>query len=82
MDHGNGDGMMADSDMEHLKGMKGAAFDKMFAEDDDRAPQRRDQHGRDERKNGEYMDAVEMAGDIVKGQSGEVKQLKSILDRL
>jgi uncharacterized protein (DUF305 family) len=31
MEHGDGDGMMADSDMEHLRGMEGAEFDKMFA---------------------------------------------------
>ncbi|GAA4040235.1 DUF305 domain-containing protein [Streptomyces shaanxiensis] len=82
MDHGSGDGMMSDADMEHLKGMKGAEFDKMFAE------MMIDHHdgaiamAKDEQKNGENADAVQMAGDIVEGQSAEVKQLNSILDRL
>lgn len=82
MDHGSGDGMMSDADMEHLKGMKGAEFDKMFAE------MMIDHHdgaiamAKDEQKNGKNVDAVKMAGDIVEGQSAEVKQLNSILDRL
>ncbi|WP_371573591.1 DUF305 domain-containing protein [Streptomyces sp. NBC_01314] len=82
MDHGNGDGVMADSDMEHLKGMKGAEFDKMFAEMMIEHHNGAISMAQDERKNGEHVDAVTMAGDIMKGQSGEVKQLKNILDRL
>ncbi|ALV33558.1 DUF305 domain-containing protein [Streptomyces sp. CdTB01] len=82
MDHGSGDGMMSDADMEHLKGMKGTEFDKMFAE------MMIDHHNgattmaKDEQKNGKNADAVKTAGDIVKGQSAEVTQLQSILDRL
>ncbi|MDN3027964.1 DUF305 domain-containing protein [Streptomyces sp. S.PB5] len=82
MDHGSGDGMMSDGDMGHLKGMKGAEFDKMFAE------MMIDHHNgaiamaKDEQKNGKSADAVKLAGDIVKGQSAEVEQLNSILDRL
>ncbi|WP_328835550.1 DUF305 domain-containing protein [Streptomyces europaeiscabiei] len=82
MDHGNGDGMMSDSDMEHLAGMKGAEFDKMFAEMMIEHHDGAISMSQDEQKNGENADAVKMAGDIVKGQSDEVKQLKSILDRL
>ncbi|MFE2060876.1 DUF305 domain-containing protein [Streptomyces sp. NPDC059467] len=36
----------------------------------------------DEQKKGHNADAKKMAGDIVTGQSAEVKQLQSILDRL
>lgn len=81
MDHG-GDGMMSDADMKELKAMKGAEFDKMFAQ------MMIDHHNgaitmaKDEQKNGKNADAVKMAGDIVEGQSAEVKQLQSILDRL
>ncbi|WP_327725857.1 DUF305 domain-containing protein [Streptomyces europaeiscabiei] len=82
MDHGNGDGMMSDSDMEHLAGMKGAEFDKMFAEMMIEHHDGAISMSRDEQKNGENADAVKMAGDIVQGQSDEVRQLKSILDRL
>jgi uncharacterized protein (DUF305 family) len=82
MDHGSGDGMMSGADMEHLKGMKGAEFDKMFAE------MMIDHHNgaiamaKGEQKNGKNAKAVKMAGDIVKGQSAEVEQLQGILDRL
>lgn len=77
-----GDGMMSDKDMEELKAMKGTEFDKMFAQ------MMIDHHNgaismaKKEQKDGENVDAVKMAGDIVTGQSAEVKQLQSILDRL
>ncbi|WP_128374550.1 DUF305 domain-containing protein [Streptomyces cavernae] len=84
MDHGAGgmEGMMSDEDMDELKAMKGAEFDKMFAQ------MMIDHHNgaitmaKNEQKNGEYTDAVKMAGDIVSGQSAEVKELKAILGRL
>ncbi|MGW1671441.1 DUF305 domain-containing protein [Streptomyces sp. NPDC002324] len=84
MEHGGGkgDGMMADSDMEHLKGMKDAEFDKMFAEMMIEHHNGAIDMARDEQRNGENADAMAMAGDIVKGQSAEVEQLKGILDRL
>ncbi|MFF5188010.1 DUF305 domain-containing protein [Streptomyces sp. NPDC000345] len=82
MDHGSMNGMMSDEDMDELKGMKGAEFDKMFAQ------MMIDHHNgaiamaKDEQKNGQNADAKKMASDIVTGQSAEVKQLQSILDRL
>ncbi|MFD5254615.1 DUF305 domain-containing protein [Streptomyces bobili] len=82
MDHGSGDGMMSDGDMEHLKGMKGAEFDKMFADMMIEHHEGAITMAEGERKNGEYAGAVKMAGAIVEGQSAEVKQLQSILDRL
>ncbi|MBW8705518.1 hypothetical protein MBT84_38530 [Streptomyces sp. MBT84] len=77
-----GDGMMSDKDMQELKAMKGTEFDKMFAQ------MMIDHHNgaismaKTEQKDGENADAVKLAGDIVTGQSAEVKQLQSILDRL
>lgn len=84
MEHGGGkgDGMMTDSDMEDLKAMKDAEFDKMFAEMMIEHHNGAIDMARDEQKNGENADATAMAGDIVKGQSAEVEQLKGILDRL
>ncbi|WP_234543964.1 DUF305 domain-containing protein [Streptomyces shenzhenensis] len=77
-----GEGMMSGKDMKGLKSMTGAEFDKMFA-------QMMIQHhdgaismAKDEQKKGHNADAKKMAGDIATGQSTEVKQLQSILDRL
>jgi uncharacterized protein (DUF305 family) len=85
MDHGTGhggDGMMSDADMEELKAMKGTEFDKIFAEMMIEHHNGAITMAKDEQKNGENADAEKMAGDIAKGQSAEVKQLQSILDRL
>ncbi|MGA5899239.1 DUF305 domain-containing protein [Streptomyces venetus] len=82
MDHGSMNGMMSDAGMKELQTMKSKEFDKMFAE------MMIDHHNgaiamaKDERKNGKNADAKKMAGDILKGQSAEVEQLQSILDRL
>lgn len=82
MEHGAGDGMMTDSDMEHLKGVKDAEFDAMFAEMMIEHHNGAIAMARAEQQDGENTDATAMAGDIVKGQSAEVEQLKGILDRL
>ncbi|MFL5997628.1 MAG: DUF305 domain-containing protein [Streptomyces sp.] len=82
MDHGSGDGMMADADMERLKSMKGAEFDKMFAEMMVEHHNGAISMAEDEQRNGKNTNAVKMAGDVVEGQSAEVKQLQSIADRL
>lgn len=82
MDHGSGDGMMSDADMERLKGMKGDEFDKMFAEMMIEHHNGAISTAREEQKTGKNAGAVKMAGDIVEGQSAEVKQLQSIVDRL
>ncbi|MFI1164963.1 DUF305 domain-containing protein [Streptomyces sp. NPDC020801] len=80
--HMGNDGMMSDKDMKALKSMKGAGFDKMFA-------QMMIQHhkgaitmAKDEQKKGRNAGATKMAGAIATSQSAEVKQLQSILDRL
>ncbi|MDX3519950.1 DUF305 domain-containing protein [Streptomyces scabiei] len=84
MEHGGGDGngMMADSDMRHLKGVRNAEFDAMFAEMMIEHHEGAIAMARDEQQDGEYADATDMAGDIVKGQSAEVERLKDILARL
>ncbi|MCX4987813.1 MULTISPECIES: DUF305 domain-containing protein [unclassified Streptomyces] len=77
-----GDGMMSGKDMTELKAMKGREFDTMFAR------MMIDHHhgaiamARTERSDGENTDTKKLAGDIVTGQSAEVKRLRSILDRL
>ncbi|GKQ36045.1 DUF305 domain-containing protein [Streptomyces sp. A012304] len=85
MDHGDGhggDGMMSDADMKELQAMKGTEFDKMFAQMMIEHHNGAITMAKDEQKNGKNADAKKMAGDIVQGQSAEVKQLQSILDRL
>ncbi|KUL46996.1 DUF305 domain-containing protein [Streptomyces regalis] len=81
MDMG-GDGMMSDKDMDELKAMKGKEFDKMFAEMMIEHHNGAIAMAKDEQKKGKNAAAVKMAGAIVEGQSAEVKQLQSILDRL
>ncbi|GAA3807430.1 DUF305 domain-containing protein [Streptomyces phyllanthi] len=86
MDHGGADsdggGMMSDADMNELKAMKGGEFDEMFAEMMIEHHEGAITMAEAEQKNGKNADAVNLAGDIVKGQSTEVEQLQAILDRL
>ncbi|MFF4550756.1 DUF305 domain-containing protein [Streptomyces sp. NPDC001435] len=77
-----GDGMMSDKDMEELKAMKGAEFDKMFAQMMIAHHNGAIAMAKDQQKNGQNTGAKKLADDIVTGQSAEVKQLQSILDRL
>jgi uncharacterized protein (DUF305 family) len=77
-----GDGMMSDKDMKELKAMKGTEFDKMFAQMMIEHHNGAISMAKDEQKKGKNTDAVKMAGDIVTGQSAEVKQLHGVLDRL
>ncbi|MGP4006206.1 DUF305 domain-containing protein [Streptomyces sp. 4N124] len=85
MDHSGGsgmDGMMSDQGMADLKAMKGADFDKMFAQMMIEHHDGAITTAEDEQKNGKNADAKKMADAIVKGQSAEVEQLQGILDRL
>jgi uncharacterized protein (DUF305 family) len=82
MDMGSGDGMMSHEEMTKLDGMKGADFDKMFAQIMIQHHNGAISMAKDEQKNGKNADAVKLASDIVTGQTAEVKQLQSILDRL
>jgi uncharacterized protein (DUF305 family) len=73
---------MSDKGMKELKAMKGREFDKMFAQ------MMIDHHNgaismaKTEQNRGQNADAKKMADGIVTGQSAEVNQLQSILDRL
>ncbi|WP_328356950.1 DUF305 domain-containing protein [Streptomyces sp. NBC_00445] len=85
MDHSGGSGtggMMSDEGMADLKAMKGAEFDKMFAQMMIEHHDGAITTAEDEQKNGKNADAKKMADAIVKGQSAEVEQLQDILDRL
>ncbi|MER6677038.1 DUF305 domain-containing protein [Streptomyces sp. NPDC000983] len=89
MDHGSGhgsghggDGMMSASDMAELKGLKGAAFDRAFAEMMIEHHDGAIAMAEDLRRDGENADAKRLAAAVVKGQSAEVEQLRDLLDRL
>jgi uncharacterized protein (DUF305 family) len=82
MDHSGMNGMMSDEDMKELEAMKGKEFDKMFAQMMIEHHNGAISMAKAEQKDGKNADAKKMAGDIVTGQSAEVKQLQSILDRL
>jgi uncharacterized protein (DUF305 family) len=73
---------MSDEGMADLKAMKGAEFDKMFAQMMIEHHDGAITTAEDEQKNGKNADAKKMADAIVKGQSAEVEQLQDILDRL
>ncbi|WP_458247294.1 DUF305 domain-containing protein [Streptomyces sp. MAI_2237] len=77
-----GEGMMSDRNMKALKAMKGAAFDKMFAQMMIGHHKGAITMAKEEQKNGKNPDAVKTAGNIATSQSVEVEQLQSILDRL
>ncbi|MEU3550863.1 DUF305 domain-containing protein [Streptomyces longwoodensis] len=77
-----GDGTMSDKDMKELEAMKGSEFDTMFAKMMIKHHQGAISMAKDEQTNGRNADAKKMASDIVTGQSAEVKQLQSVLDRL
>ncbi|MFE0675354.1 DUF305 domain-containing protein [Streptomyces sp. NPDC058867] len=80
-DHG-GDGMMSASEMAELKGLKGAAFDRAFAEMMIEHHDGAIAMAEDERRDGENADARKLAAAVVRGQSAEVEQLRDLLDRL
>ncbi|MEU3299553.1 DUF305 domain-containing protein [Streptomyces sp. NPDC006678] len=82
--HGGGGtaGMMSEQDMKDLTAAKGRDFDRAFAQ------MMIDHHNgaiemaRTEQADGRNADARKLAGAVVKAQSAEVEQLRSILDRL
>ncbi|MER7497833.1 DUF305 domain-containing protein [Streptomyces pharetrae] len=80
--HGDGDGMMSDADMTELEGLEGTAFDKAFAEMMIEHHDGAIGMAQEERQKGENAEARKLAGDIVTGQTAEVRQLRDILDRL
>ncbi|MPY61040.1 DUF305 domain-containing protein [Streptomyces spongiae] len=81
MEHG-GDGMMSEADMTGLKAMKGADFDKMFAEMMIEHHEGAISTAKAERAEGKNADAKKLAEAVVTTQSAEIKQLKGILEQL
>ncbi|MET4926240.1 DUF305 domain-containing protein [Streptomyces sp. PSRA5] len=96
MDHGSGDsghsdggggsdgadGMMSGQDMAELTAAKGADFDKKFAELMIEHHNGAITMARDERKNGESARAKKLAAEVIKAQTAEVEQLRTLIDRL
>ncbi|TLQ43212.1 DUF305 domain-containing protein [Streptomyces marianii] len=82
--HGAGEmpGMMSDDDMAALMAAKGTDFDRKFAQ------MMIDHHNgaiemaKDEQAKGRNAAARKLADEVVKTQSAEVEQMRSILDRL
>ncbi|MEV5315327.1 DUF305 domain-containing protein [Streptomyces sp. NPDC052610] len=75
-------GMMSDADMAELKGLKGAAFDRAFAEMMIEHHNGAVAMAEDERRDGRNGEAKGMADDIVESQSAEIERLQGVLDRL
>ncbi|MGP3924907.1 DUF305 domain-containing protein [Streptomyces sp. 8N616] len=84
MGHGDGDkpGMMSEQDMKDLMAAKGRDFDRKFAEMMIEHHNGAIEMAKDEQKNGRNAAAKKLAGDVVKTQSAEVKQMQGIVDRL
>ncbi|MEU6162936.1 DUF305 domain-containing protein [Streptomyces tanashiensis] len=83
--HGSGhgmSGMMSDQDMKDLAAAKGKAFDRTFAELMIAHHDGAVAMAKDEQKNGRNATARKLADDVVRTQSAEVAQLRTILDRL
>ncbi|MEI5007526.1 DUF305 domain-containing protein [Streptomyces sp. PmtA] len=82
--HGSGEmpGMMSDQDMDALMAAKGTDFDRKFAQ------MMIDHHdgaidmAKDEQTSGRNAAAKKLADEVVKNQSAEIAQMRSILDRL
>ncbi|MEU2164105.1 DUF305 domain-containing protein [Streptomyces sp. NPDC019208] len=82
--HGSGEmpGMMSDEDMDALMAAKGTDFDRKFAQ------MMIDHHNgaidmaKDEQTSGRNAAAKKLADEVIKNQSAEIAQMRSILDRL
>ncbi|HZE37214.1 MAG TPA: DUF305 domain-containing protein [Stackebrandtia sp.] len=75
-------GIVSDKDMKKLKDAKGTAFDKLFSQDMIGHHEGAVDMSRDEKSDGKYKEAIGMAGDIIKAQQAEIKQMRKIVDRL
>ncbi|MET9438562.1 DUF305 domain-containing protein [Streptomyces sp. NPDC006551] len=75
-------GMMSDQDMKDLAAAKGKAFDKKFAELMIAHHDGAVEMARTEQKDGRNESAKKLADDVVRTQSAEVTQLRTILGRL
>ncbi|MFE5712958.1 DUF305 domain-containing protein [Streptomyces sp. NPDC056501] len=75
-------GMMSEKDMKDLAAVKGAAFDRKFAELMIAHHDGAVAMAKDEQKNGRNASAKKLADDVVRTQSTEIAELRKILDRL
>ncbi|MFG2895612.1 DUF305 domain-containing protein [Streptomyces zaomyceticus] len=75
-------GMMSGQDMKDLAAAKGKAFDRKFAELMIAHHDGAVAMAKDEQKNGRNATAKALADDVVRTQTAEVAELRTILDRL
>ncbi|MET9726328.1 DUF305 domain-containing protein [Streptomyces zaomyceticus] len=75
-------GMMSDQDMKDLAAVEGKAFDRKFAELMIAHHDGAVAMAKDEQRNGRNATAKALADDVVRTQTAEVTELRTILDRL
>ncbi|POX37084.1 DUF305 domain-containing protein [Streptomyces sp. Ru73] len=80
--HAGMPGMMSEKDMAGLKAAKGADFDKRFAELMIAHHKGAVSMAKTERKDGRDPAAKKLAADVIKTQSAEIEDLRTLLDRL
>ncbi|GAA3086607.1 DUF305 domain-containing protein [Streptomyces roseofulvus] len=75
-------GMMSEQDMKNLAAAKGKDFDRIFAELMIAHHEGAVEMAKDEQKNGANAEAKALAGEVVRAQTAEIAELRTILDRL
>jgi len=80
-EHGmsHGDGMMSDADMKKLRGMSGAAFDRMFLTMMIKHHQGAVAMAKTERAGGAYPAAKSLASSIITTQNAEIAKMRTML---
>lgn len=74
-----GEGMMSDDDMAGLEKARRASFDQMFLTMMIRHHEGAVVMAKDEQRDGEYADAIELAKQIERAQTAEIKLMKDLL---
>ena len=72
-------GIMDDETMKGLEDAQGAEFDKLFLESMIEHHEGAIEMAKDEKTDGKYPPAIAMAEDIIKGQSAEIAQMRTML---
>ncbi|MFD8009205.1 DUF305 domain-containing protein [Streptomyces sp. NPDC058955] len=75
-------GMMSEQDMKNLAAVKGKDFDRTFAELMIAHHEGAVEMAKDEQKNGANAEAKALADEVVRAQTAEITELRTILDRL
>ncbi|WP_031007421.1 DUF305 domain-containing protein [Streptomyces sp. NRRL F-5727] len=75
-------GMMSEQDMKNLAAAKGGNFDRAFAELMIAHHEGAVEMAKDEQQNGANAEAKALAGEVVRAQTAEIAELRTILDRL